>query len=875
MSEAKQSMFERVSEWGPFKLIATKIRYKLLVGLLAVALIPLIGLGWATNRSTENALMAGAFSQLESVRTIKQHQVEGYFDTLHKQLATFADNRMTREAMRDFNQAFKVVRDENKATAEDIAKYKAELKTYYSNEFSGEYKKQNDGKLPPVDQLVAKLDDDSVFLQYQYIKANTNPLGSKDQLDRAGDKSSYSDAHERFHPVMRNYLKKFGLYDIFLVDIETGDIVYTCFKELDFTTSLKTGAYSTTNIGRAFSLAAQGEGSDSVVLVDYEAYTPSYDQAASFIATPIFDEGQKIGVAIFQIPIDKVNEIMAERTGLGESGETYAIGSDKLWRNNTRFLSDLGVSTTILKKEFTVETEAAVQGLAGKTGSKVINDYRGQPVLSAFTPITIHKAAVAGDNNINWALLSEIDLAEVRKPVVASFWNTVAIIALAALVVTVASLWFAKQFTKQADAISGMLSQIGIGLFDARAEIVTQDELGLVAVSLNAMCDNTLSLIQSREERDQIEASVNKLKAEVALIANGDLTSKVEVEENITGGIAESVNDMIDQLRGLVANVQNATMQVSASANQIQTTTEHLVSGSESQSSQIFETTNAVEDMATSIQQVTENTITSEGVATKARESAAKGALAVKNTIQGMERIRDQVQDSAKRIKRLGETSQEVGEIVQLIGDIADRTSILALNASIQAAIAGEAGQGFAVVAEEVERLAERANEATKQIATLIKAIKNDTSEAIAAMEESTKEVVNGTTLAADAGKALEEIDGVSTQLAELISSIAMSSKQQARGAESVSKAMTGIAEVTQQTAAGTKQAAVSVNSMAKLADELYGSVSRFKLPGGSSNGGGVAVATRTSSKLDQQLVASIEGKLEAAEAGLASEFSK
>ena len=199
-------------------------------------------------------------------------------------------------------------------------------------------------------------------------------------------------------------------------------------------------------------------------------------------------------------------------------------------------------------------------------------------------------------------------------------------------------------------------------------------------------------------------------------------------------------------------------------------------------------------------------------------------------------RSRDQVQDSAKRIKRLGETSQEVGEIVQLIGDIADRTSILALNASIQAAIAGEAGQGFAVVAEEVERLAERANEATKQIATLIKAIKNDTSEAIAAMEESTKEVVNGTTLAADAGKALEEIDGVSTQLAELISSIAMSSKQQARGAESVSKAMTGIAEVTQQTAAGTKQAAVSVNSMAKLADELYGSVSRFKLPGGSSN---------------------------------------
>lgn len=873
MSDVKQGLLERAAEWGPFKLIATKIRYKLLVGLLVVALVPLIGLGWATNRSTEKALMTAAVSQLESVRTIKQHQVEGYFDDLHKKLATFADSRMTREAMRDFNQAFKIVRDENKATAEDIAKYKAELKTYYSNEFAGEYKKQNDGKLPPVDQLVSKLDDDSVFLQYQYIKANTNPLGSKDALDRASDKSTYSDAHERFHPVMRNYLKKFGLYDIFLVDIESGDIVYTCFKELDFSTSLKTGAYSTTNIGRAFSLAAQGDSADAVVLVDYETYTPSYDAAASFIATPIFDEGQKVGVAIFQIPIDKINEIMAERTGLGETGETYAVGADKLWRNNTRFLDQLGAKTTILNAKYTVDTENAVNALAGKSGSKVINDYRGQPVVSSFAPISIHKASVAGDGNITWALLSEIDLAEVRQPVVASFWNTVLIVVGAAIFVVFASLWFAKQFTKQADAITGMLSQIGIGLFDARAEIVTQDELGLVAVSLNAMCDNTLSLIQSREERDQIEASVNKLKAEVALIASGDLTTKVEVEDNITGGIAESVNDMIDQLRSLVANVQEATMQVSASANQIQTTTEHLVAGSETQTNQIFETTNAVEDMASSIHSVTENTIASEDVATKARESAAKGTVAVQNTIQGMERIRDQVQDSAKRIKRLGETSQEVGEIVQLIGDIADRTSILALNASIQAAIAGEAGQGFAVVAEEVERLAERANEATKQIATLIKAIKNDTSEAIAAMEESTKEVVNGTSLAADAGKALEEIDGVSNQLAELIHSIAMSSKQQARGAESVSKAMTGIAEVTQQTAAGTKQAAVSVNSMAKLADELYGSVSRFKLPGG-SNGGGVAVATRTSSKLDAQLVASIEGKLEAAEAGLASEFA-
>jgi methyl-accepting chemotaxis protein len=203
----------------------------------------------------------------------------------------------------------------------------------------------------------------------------------------------------------------------------------------------------------------------------------------------------------------------------------------------------------------------------------------------------------------------------------------------------------------------------------------------------------------------------------------------------------------------------------------------------------------------------------------------------VQDTIQGMNRIRDQVQDSAKRIKRLGESSQEIGEIVQLISDIADRTSILALNASIQAAMAGDAGQGFAVVAEEVERLAERSNEATKQIAALIKAIQGETSEAIAAMEESTREVVSGSTLAVQAGEALEEIDEVSSRLDELIHSISLATKQQARGAEALSRSMNEISGVTKQTAEGTKQAARAVGGMAALAEELRSSVSAFKLP--------------------------------------------
>ena len=219
------------------------------------------------------------------------------------------------------------------------------------------------------------LDDDSLYLQSLYIKRNPNPLGEKDKLDYAPDSSEYSQLHKKYHPVVRSYLQKFGYYDIFLCDLQSGDIVYSVFKELDFTTSLKDGPYSTTNFGRAFQLAAeQGQSADDVFLVDYEPYTPSYEDAASFISTPIYDGDRKIGVAIFQMPIEKINGIMEERTGLGETGETYAVGKDFLMRNDSRFLDQLGLKTTIINPDVKVETVAVKSALSGGTGLEVIDD---------------------------------------------------------------------------------------------------------------------------------------------------------------------------------------------------------------------------------------------------------------------------------------------------------------------------------------------------------------------------------------------------------------------------------------------------------------------------------------------------------------------
>jgi methyl-accepting chemotaxis protein len=399
---------------------------------------------------------------------------------------------------------------------------------------------------------------------------------------------------------------------------------------------------------------------------------------------------------------------------------------------------------------------------------------------------------------------------------------------LAALVAVTA---VSRGITRQTSAIVETLSEVGIGNFDARSPVITSDELATIAETINSLLENTLGLIQSQEERDEIRASVDDLARQVEIVAGGDLTLTVEPGSNATAPIAEAINDMIGQLRAIIAEVQGATERVGQTAEQIDEATQALNRSAEAQATQIEETSQAVEQIAVSTQQVAENTEQSLVVAELARSRARAGATSVRDTIAGMDRIRDRVQDTSKRIKRLGEGSQSIGEIVQMIGDIADRTSILALNASIQAAMAGEAGLGFAVVAEEVERLAERSNEATRQITSLVKAIQVETGEAISAMEESTREVVHNSGVALQAGQALSEIDTVSAKLAGLIQAVAAATKKQARGAEAIAHSMGEISDLTQHTADGSRQAADTVTGLTLMAQELREAVSTFQLP--------------------------------------------
>ena len=345
-------------------------------------------------------------------------------------------------------------------------------------------------------------------------------------------------------------------------------------------------------------------------------------------------------------------------------------------------------------------------------------------------------------------------------------------------------------------------------------------------------------ITEDRKKKDELEAenqrnqsAILRLLDELGDLADGDLTVQATVTEDFTGAIADSINFSIDQLRSLVQTINQTAVQVASAAQETQSTAMHLAEASEHQAQEIAGASAAVNEMAVSIDQVSANASESAAVAERAVAIANKGAEVVQATIHGMDTIREQIQETSKRIKRLGESSQEIGDIVSLINDIADQTNILALNAAIQASMAGEAGRGFAVVADEVQRLAERSAAATKQIETLVKTIQTDTNEAVISMEQTTAEVVKGARLAQDAGVALEEIENVSKNLADLIQNISNAARQQAASAGHISNTMNVIQEITSQTSSGTTATARSIGNLAEMAQEMRNSVAGFRLP--------------------------------------------
>ena len=511
---------------------SVSISVKILAVTLGTTIIVLTVSGIVSFMMSRNAIEDKLFDQLTSVREIKGQQIESYFGTISRQISTMSDNPAIVDAMSSLKSAFHRVSDyEQRTSSPDDSHLK--LDAYYRDEFFSRLRPNTVDKLQgvPLSRFMPT-EPGSIKFQEKYISDNPNPTGMKHKLDSA-DNSLYGGLHKKYHPALRNYLEKFGYYDIFLIDNETGHIVYSVFKEVDFATSLLTGPYRETNFARAFKAASQANDKDFVKLVDFEPYYPSYNAPASFIASPIFNGPQKIGVLVFQMPIDRINAIMTsnqdwKNVGLGESGETYIVGDDYTMRNQSRFLiedpenyfkvmrqSGVASGTADLIESFrtsiglqSVKTEGTVAALKGSSGESTFPNYRGVSVLSSYRPLHLQ--------DVNWAIISEIDETEAFAPVEKLKDRFILGGSILVAIAVYVAFFFSRSMTSSLQTLLTRADALARGELDEPIMIESSDEIGKLAQGFEVMRRSIRKLIADlQDEKNALEGRVTERTAEL------------------------------------------------------------------------------------------------------------------------------------------------------------------------------------------------------------------------------------------------------------------------------------------------------------------------------------------------------------------------
>lgn len=774
-----------------------RIKTRLILLATLLATIPaLLASLYLTNLATREASIAltnDAEEKLVAIRDTTAENITSYFESIENQVITYSNNLMIVDAMREFRSAFTGF-SENIDVFE-MDERMASLRGYYEDSFNSRYKELNNNLSSDVEGLL-ELSPQAVALQYAYISNNESPLGEKDALQASPEGTFYDAIHERVHPVIRQFQQVFGYYDIFLVDADTGHIIYSVFKELDYATSLNDGPYADSGIAQAYRKALTATDSNQAFLTDFDAYVPSYNAPASFISSPIFDRDEMIGVLIFQMPIDRINAIMThgqdwEESGLGASGETYLVAPDLKMRSDGRFLledsagykqlmQEIGLSAStielLIDKGTTiglqpVETQGTRAALNGQTDFAIFPDYRNVSVMSAYKPIEL--------GGLQWAIMSEIDEEEALAPV---------------------------------------------------AEITTHQYQGMVfTISATVIVGVLLGLLLTA----YIVRPIQNMITTVEGIAKGegDLTQRLEVKgRDEMADLARGINSFIEHIDTTFSDLLKSIVRMVPISEDLGDVNSKLAKLTEDQKRQADAVNSCLVQTNESTYTVDEELKKINSANDNGQQVVAQATNAVSSVQASMGTLSNEIRAAVDAIDQLQTDTDKIATVIDVINSIAEQTNLLALNAAIEAARAGEAGRGFAVVADEVRSLAAKTRQSTDEVTDMVSAIQKGTSDVVTLMEkgkvsaDQSSEHVNSTT------SELNAVAEAMVLMSDHIEQISGAISGQQLNFQEVTSNYERMRDNFDNSQGNSIEASVVGEDIKKLGDQMMNMVQRFKV---------------------------------------------
>lgn len=765
-----------------------KVGTKLILMMMALAILPLITLSALLGQTTISNVLTTATQDSENALTAareqKKQQIESYFKDIENQASSLANNLMMIDAAEHLSQAFFDI---------DPQISQSSLPQFYTNTFQKEFEKRNNNAQFDSRAFYQGAGQTTQYWQTQYIASNSNPLGQKHLLNKDASNTAYSTWHEVYHPVFRDYIDRFGFYDLFIIDAASSNVVYSVYKEVDFAMPLNQGILANSGLAKAYTNGLTLS-KNQTYLSDFSPYVPSYLDNAAFISTPIYRGSEVVAVLALQMPLNRINSVMTNNSnwlnvGMGNSGETYLVGPNKLLRTESRFLiedfkgfvaglsqSDAITAQKIATKQSAIGilpvTSAGVeQALQGQSGFQEYIDYRGEPVFSAFAPLQV--------GGMTWAIMSEIDKKEALSSATVLLDNIVLIASLVTITIALIALslswFFARSITKPLQHLINNLKDIATGGADLTRQL------------------------EEAKRKDEI----------------GDL------------GKAFNLFNMF--IRDLVIDIKSTSENLAASSCQLSGSTEIAMDSAAKQKAQTEMVAAAVEQFHASIREVAMNTEQSSDSSENADSISKQSAEFAEQARQQIDKLVTGVKEASIAISDLNNEVDEINSILVVIDEIAEQTNLLALNAAIEAARAGEHGRGFSVVADEVRSLAARTQVSTVEIQNRINSLKTAAGTAVSSMDHAASMAESGIDLVSQVRNRLVEVSNVIASLSLMNASIAQAANQQKFAADSVSESICSIDEYAQSNAALSIQVQTSSQELNCQANNLSSLVGRFK----------------------------------------------